>query len=645
MKKYGKRARLLPLVILAVLLTCCGGQGTEMEEAAISQSCTIESIPLEDCIRAPVLAGERVYYVRDNDDSGYSVCSMDINDGNITEKTLSLEDHLFNLANYTADVEGNLYFALNVKPEDDRIPRWEQYIMKWNAMGEEEYFQRVTEDIGYSFLNMRVDGQGRLSFQHDRVYQFDEAGQYLGGQEYVLDEDAAEQSYQQKLSLEPFGIDSEDVRDMAFLEDGRTEVLAQAGSAGSYVLYVLTPAGESVNEGKEELVLGVLQKDSLTQSLVADFNRSRQDIVVTIREYQPDGARTRKEAVSALMGDFLSGKGPDLIALSPGGNHALLAQEGMLEDLQPYVDQSDVVNREDFLPNVWELGSYGEIVYAVPMRFSLQTLVGKTSLVGERDGWTVAGLQALAGEYPDSLLVEPSSRSAVFSLCCTFQAQELVDRETAECYFDSPRFYEILEFADTFAPDRTPNIVTDEWKYREGRVLLMEVNLYDVDSVRAVYEAFGMEPLSFTGYPSGDGSQGHLLLQCNDMYGISSRSAHKQEAWEFVEYYVRWDEENARFAGFPADCGRLEQWLQQRTGYGQQPAEEEGGTPREQWLTAAALKELILHIAENAVTETGWGGEADIILEEAAVYFDGQRPVEDTVRALENRVSLYFNEQ
>lgn len=628
-----KKAILLLAVIMSFLLSGCGGQDETVEkEDIISDQYIIETFSIE-ADHLPVLTGRKVYYVKKNDISDYSLYCIDVDSGETISKTLSIEDRSYNLVNFTADPEGNVYYALTIKPENNGASQWGRYIIKWNAEGKEEYFQKVTEEIGKSFLQMQVDEQGRLSFRYDKVYQFDENGKYLGEDEYVFDPEEANLLYQQASGLEKFGINSEGVQNLFFLEDGRIEVLVQNGM-GSYELFVLIPSEVSVNAGKTEIVLGVLQSDELMRSLVADFNRSRQDVYVSIREYQlPDGFRTSDDAISALVGDLLSGNGPDLIALNPGGNHALLAEQGILENLQPYVDQSSIIHQEDFLSGAWELGMWNDLLYAIPLRFSIQTLAGKASVLGERDGWTVEDMVTLTGNYPESLLIDPSSSGSIFSLCA-FQAEAFVDREAAECHFDSLEFYELLEFASGFALDGKPDSVPDPWKYQDESVLLMEVDLHNVESCLAVCQTFGMAELNFVGYPTYDGSPGHMLWQSGTMYGISSYSTHKLEAWEFVEYYALWDAEGSRRTGFPADRGQLEQLFRKQT----DGAESDG-------LQTSDLEEWIMHIAEKPVTEIKWGKETEILLEEVSMYFSGQRSIDDTVQVIQNRVNLYLQER
>lgn len=246
---YGKKIILFLVGIMAVFLTCCGRQEEVVmeEEDVISDKYTVETIPLEAAFRPPVLAGEKVYYVKDNGEDVYTVCCMDIESGEVITETLAMEDRVFNLINFTADPEGNLYFALTIKPEDDNIPQWERYIMKWNAEWEEEYFRKVTEDLGASILQMQVDEQGRLSFRYTRTYRFDENGQYLGEEEYVFDTEEAHQFQRQKSSLRKFGINSEAVQSIFFMEDGRIEALSLNGSKGIYELFVLTPSESETN--------------------------------------------------------------------------------------------------------------------------------------------------------------------------------------------------------------------------------------------------------------------------------------------------------------------------------------------------------------------------------------------------------------
>ena len=135
---YSKKIITFLAGILIFLLTGCGRPDVAVEnEDTISDKYVVEAFSLEAGIRPPVLAGTKVYSVKENEGSDYTLCCMDIDGGETINKMLSMEGRFFQLINFTADSEGNVYFALTIKPEDGSVSQWEKYIMKWNEEGKE----------------------------------------------------------------------------------------------------------------------------------------------------------------------------------------------------------------------------------------------------------------------------------------------------------------------------------------------------------------------------------------------------------------------------------------------------------------------------------------------------------------------------
>jgi len=656
----GKNWVFVLIWILSFFLAGCGGRedAAVQKEDVISDYYTMEIIPLEAGIKSslrPWIAGREIYYAGQE---GKVCTSSRFNiDSRETVKTEFSVDRLESLCNFVVDSDGSTYYLLSLEWEPaEKVPEGSDmklnlYLMKRSAEGEEVFFRKIEDEkVQYTF-NMEIDGEGRICLLYDKLHAYDrEDGRYLGEEERVMDREKEVEFYYQKLALEKYGVIGEQVTEVVCLEDGRIEASVRNWETGSFELVLLAPSSVPFREGKTEIVLGVLQRNSLMRNDVVDFNKGREDIYVTIREYQPSGSpRTAEEAASALMGDILAGNGPDLIAFPPGEELEMLAVQGVMEDLESYVEEGRVINREDYLPAAWELGRQGETLYGIPMRFALQTLAGKASLLGGRDGWTAGDFMAFVRSHPDSLPIDGCSKSWILSLCISFQAEEYLDREAGVSRFDVPEFREIMEFADTFAPDDSPASAADEWKYRDGRVLLMEADLYDAESCLGVYQAFGREEISFPGYPSGDGAGGHLISRCNVMYGITSCSAHKQEAWEFVERAVQRDAENERVLGFPARRADLEAYLDRE--FERLGLEAGAGTPG----TAEAgngdlrrskeMKEAVFTLAGQAVTEAGWESEAaEILMEETAPYFNGRKSLDKTIDVIQNRMNLLLGE-
>lgn len=72
--------------------------------------------------------------------------------------------------------------------------------------------------------------------------------------------------------------------------------------------------------------------------------------------------------------------------------------------MTPYLKESSVFDKEDFVDNLLESFTYDGILTAIPPRFFISTVVGKTSKVGVEMGWTLQEMMELAEKNPDSQL-------------------------------------------------------------------------------------------------------------------------------------------------------------------------------------------------------------------------------------------------
>lgn len=662
--KYMKRTLFFLLLtgIIAICFISCGKQQIQekkeetLEENPLSENYTLKTVPLEAAISPsikPVIMGQEIYYISEETEKNqYIIFYQNLENGTI-EKTEFSTDTLrdignftgkifWNLGNFTVDLAKNQYFFLIIKSEDNSSAIWNRYLLKRNAKKEIEYFVNITEIssednlILFSLCTMKVDEQDRLHFQHNQDYIFDENGQYLGSEKIEFDGEKVQQLHQWKLELEKFGLPYNDIKEIIFLEDKKIEVLIKNNETGLFEMVMLTPSHTPWNEGKTELILGVLQNNTSISSHVVDFNKNHENTYITIQEYQSENSsRTVEQAISVLIGDILAGNGPDLITFSPGINYKSLITQGVLENLQPYVESSNIINPEDYFTNAWELGMQENFLFAIPVRFTLQTLVGKASILGTQEGFTITDIINLSQKYPDSLLIDPSSKSSIFSLCFSFQAETFINREKAECYFYSPEFQQILEFSNSFPMEA--NSLSNASKYQNNNVLLMEANLYNTASYLDIYQSFGMEPLNFVGYPTKDiSSFGSLLSQCNEMYGISSRSLHKSEAWEFIEYYTQKEAKNSNLTlGFPTNKNLLKKVLIENIEISKQKEEK--------FFSAETLVDTFFTITEKSITDIGWINEVDFS-EEIIIYFNGQKPLKETIDIIQNKVHLYLKE-
>ena len=165
--------------------------------------------------------------------------------------------------------------------------------------------------------------------------------------------------------------------------------------------------------------------------------------------------------------------------------------------------------------------------------------------------------------------------------------------------------------------------------------------------------------MTFIGYPTEEGS-GNYLTAGSDHYniGISALSKHKEGAWAFLEYLHGDYLDNEYTADenplYPAKLRFLEDAV-----YGRVGKEETLNVSHGSWsdesltfeeVTCSLTREeadMIMDMLENAAPrsyELYSQVLFEIIYEEAESYFDGDKPVEEVMRLIQNRVQLYLSE-
>ena len=457
-------------------------------------------------------------------------------------------------------------------------------------------------------------------------------------------------------------IDGNYIREFCLLEDGRIAVFYDNYNDAPEVV-LLTKTERSKVPQRKEIVLATLYEgnSSLQQAVVA-FNKANSEYKVVINAYVDDTQEwtenTYYDALNRLNADLVGKDSPDLIDLSYVDINNL-AGKGALEDLTPYMANSQTANGEKFVSSVLEAYRIDGVQVAVPKRFHVATLMAKSSLVGEEPGWTLDDVMALAEAHPDAKLMQYVNQVEALRLCMMYSSNSFIDYETGKCSFDSPEFIKVLEFANRFG----------EWEEMEesfpsmlqsGRILLSDTSYGDVQEYQ-MYNLMFQEEATPIGYPTFDGSPG-IFVTGNEIYGISSQSTYKDGAWAFLESVLADDKVDW---GFPSRKDLLEEVFERAMTADYQldengePMKDENGNPIEMpkttwgyddWQTeiyAATQEEIdeIRFLIDNARLASNNSEEIfSMISEEADAYFAGQKSPQDVAKIIQSRVELYVKE-
>lgn len=461
------------------------------------------------------------------------------------------------------------------------------------------------------------------------------------------------------------------------MEDGRILAVINDWESEENGIALLTKTKASEVPQRETIVVGTMSGDSELQSAAVKFNRTNEQYRISIRTYidwNNWSENAYSDAMTKLNNDITSNNCPDILDLN-GINIQQLAAKGVFEDLNPYLEGSTYFNREDFIPNVMDAYTYDGKQISIPISFSLRTIAGRASELGDKDGWTIDEMIAYADSHPDAQIFDYSSKDYILQTCMAFNEDSFIDWSTGECKFDTPEFRSLLEFVNRFP---------DEYQYEDGmasaptriqnrEILLDMVYLSDFNEVQLYKEIFE-DDLTFIGYPTTDGGCG-TGLTAYQAYAIAGKSAHKDGAWEFIEGMLIPQEESetngrrGRSWNFPNNKAQLQAMAEDAvkveyvTDENGEILKDENGEPNAQgsgmgigyedgWsydyrIPTQDEVDLVLALIEKARPVSNSGGDSqiqNIILEEAAAYFQGQKSVDEVVGIIQSRINIYVSE-
>ena len=214
------------------------------------------------------------------------------------------------------------------------------------------------------------------------------------------------------------------VTGLAELEDGNLAVIA-VDMDGSSVVEILSKVDPEVVAGRKTITLGSYYLDYEVRKQVFAFNKSNQDVRISIVDYSQYDGEAGNEGLSRLNTDIASGSAPDVLVLSAVMPVSSYISKGVFEDLTPYMESDEEISGKEYLTNVFDTFKSDGKTYAVIPAFYVNTIVGKTEDIG--DGrkaeclvlpaektfstrlWNCAATSLLTGTNPSVSLTRPSS--------------------------------------------------------------------------------------------------------------------------------------------------------------------------------------------------------------------------------------------
>ncbi len=401
---------------------------------------------------------------------------------------------------------------------------------------------------------------------------------------------------------------------------------------------------------------------SSIQNVISQFEEAHQNVQIEVTGYQRGSevfGVEYEDEITLLQREIISGKGPDVIIFI-GGYYMSDISGKYMENLYAYLGE-DWEDR--YVANVVNAYSYDGGLYAIPVSFTLKTLVVAARTAQGRESWTMEELIAAYEEAYEAsggtvMLLNGDYKKNTFTTLLYNSAGDFVDWESGACSFDSEEFRKLLEFSDSFPESY---VYSEDFhmmeEYAAGNILLYPLSLSDVYEIAKAKMIFG-EDVTFIGYPSNDGG-GAVVSNGNLSLAISALSEQKEAAWEFISLFLG-EEYQRELANFlPVNKVVLYEKLEEalttvyeedtngnQTPVAQDKVSSEGeGVIAEIYQISEDEKEAFLGIIESVSESSAFDLELySLILDETQGYFEGEKTVEETMEVIQGIATVYVNE-
>jgi len=450
-------------------------------------------------------------------------------------------------------------------------------------------------------------------------------------------------------------IESDMTRDglelIKFMPDGRILITSQTwnneGSRHEIIILTKTPYSELPE--RTVLTLAAFHLDWNIRSAIVQFNRTSTTHRIRVIDYSEFNTEDDWQAgLTRLSTEIISGNVPDLLDVSNLPFNQYAARD-LLLDLYTLIDSDPELNRSDFVESALRAAEINGSLYKIFPSFSVITMLGHPSIVGSYPGWNMEEFVAVLAANPnaDYPLGQGLTRLILLQALFMFSMDDYVDWDAGTVSFDSSDFIALLEFAKTLPDeyDWDNDYIPAHELIRSGRQIINVSGFSYLDEYHMQRALFGGE-IVFKGLPAEN--RNGFSLSTNTAIAITSKCKDVEGAWAFLRTFLMedWQRENHRWYGIPINKHVLEKMFDDAM------TEERGGAGSIDGFLVEYEKMTqadVDHIMSLINSVSGTVGQDDtlwtIISESAASFFNGQITVQDAVRIIQNRASIYVAER
>lgn len=472
-------------------------------------------------------------------------------------------------------------------------------------------------------------------------------------------------------------------------EEDKTQIMDYVDSdLGIYMIYNLIPVNENEFIGsyddmenlemafgrftkvdpadvkdREVLVLACAGMDWEVRSAVVKFNKANENYRITIRDYSSLYATENDymAGINRLNIDIVSGKIPDIILINSNMPIDSYISKGLIEDLMPYIENDNELDRNNMMPNILEAFSVDGKLYRIVPSYAISTMVARTSDVGEERGWTIQdALGLMESKKEETELLSYITRGSMLINSMTMAGSQFIDWKSGKCNFDSEGFIQLLEFLKEYPEEIDDELYTEDYwinydsMWREEKVIAQLNTLSDFRGYNYLEKGTFGEKVTMIGFPSSN-EDGSVIVP-NLQLAMSAKSSNQEGAWEFLRYFLTDEYQDQITYGWPLSIKRLdkmgEEAMKMPTYTDENGKEVE--SPEVFYMNGLEVpidpmtKEEVERFKKELYSFTSVyvydENLIKIVQEEAAAFFSGQKTAEEVAKIIQSRAQIYVNE-
>lgn len=374
---------------------------------------------------------------------------------------------------------------------------------------------------------------------------------------------------------------------------------------------------------------------SLFGEAIAGFNKEQKQYRVELEEMELGGILDMEDYYTKIQVTLLKKDCPDMVFFFDEKDIYRYKDKDVFADLSPWLETSQNYSLEDFQENVLDCYRIGGKLIALPTTYSVDTISGRASQMGEKAGWTVWEFLEWLKTHPEVKSKYGLSKDMVLEMCLKGCLNSFVNYEEKRATFDGQEFQKLLYQIQELTLDEKS--YESEWSelLNEKATILSDTGLTDYTSyIQQELTRYDNE-MVFKGYPSTDGAPVYLLH--TSPLCILEGSDCKEGAYAFYEYYIEYrNKEQSLFSGLKEQMAKNRQAAQK---------------PQAILISGNIVEvqcsvDKVDAVLDSAVASQGRDLQVrEIVLEEAQSYFGGDKDLDAVCELIQNRICLWLWEE